>query len=204
MCDRWSGIAIKDYVASPKRTGYRAIHAFVPANDRIVEVQLRTARQNRWADEVESAADRLGFRLKDGEGPNELVRYLSEPRINSRLKRKEANQMKPFSMISRIFGATSARTSRHSSDERKGTSYFLVLFDARHGRLLSQQQILDSATAMRLFNEAEKRHADDPTIQVVMFSADSIEAVQATHPHYFKGPGLNTDPFGVKPVAAAH
>ena len=42
---------------------------------RMVEVQLRTADQNRWADEVELAGDRLGFRLKDGEGPTELVRY---------------------------------------------------------------------------------------------------------------------------------
>jgi ppGpp synthetase/RelA/SpoT-type nucleotidyltranferase len=42
---------------------------------RTVEVQLRTARQNRWADQVELAGDRLGYRLKDGEGPEELVRY---------------------------------------------------------------------------------------------------------------------------------
>jgi putative GTP pyrophosphokinase len=75
ILERWPGAAVKDYVARPKRTGYRAIHAFVPADEHIVEVQLRTACQNLWADEVESAADRLGFRLKDGEGPEALVRY---------------------------------------------------------------------------------------------------------------------------------
>jgi ppGpp synthetase/RelA/SpoT-type nucleotidyltranferase len=72
---QWPGVAVKDYVAKPKPTGYRAIHAFVTAGERVVEVQLRTARQNQWADEVESAADRLGLRLKDGEGPAELLRY---------------------------------------------------------------------------------------------------------------------------------
>jgi putative GTP pyrophosphokinase len=75
MTGQWPGADVKDYAARPKDTGYRAIHVFVPGGDRIVEVQLRTARQNLWADEVEAAADRLGYLLKDGEGPEDLVRY---------------------------------------------------------------------------------------------------------------------------------
>jgi putative GTP pyrophosphokinase len=73
--ERWAAAKIIDYVARPKPTGYRAIHALVSMGGRTVEVQLRTARQNRWADQVELAGDRLGYRLKDGEGPEELVRY---------------------------------------------------------------------------------------------------------------------------------
>jgi putative GTP pyrophosphokinase len=64
-----------DYVAKPKPTGYRAIHMLVPKAERLVEVQLRTARQNRWADEVEAIDDRYGFGLKDGHGPPPLLQY---------------------------------------------------------------------------------------------------------------------------------
>lgn len=72
--ERWPAVTTKDYVAKPKQTGYRAVHAFVLAG-RTVEVQLRTQSQNRWADEVEAAADRLNLPLKDGDGPDELLRY---------------------------------------------------------------------------------------------------------------------------------
>jgi hypothetical protein len=77
-----------------------------------------------------------------------------------------------------------------------------VLFDAKHGRLLAQRQITDPAIAMLAFNEAEERHSDGTGMQVLMFSADSIETVHATHPRYFREPGPDTDPFGLEPVAA--
>lgn len=72
---RWPAAKFIDYVVKPKPTGYRAIHVLIETDDRLVEVQLRTASQNRWADEVELAAGRLDIALKDGEGPEELVRY---------------------------------------------------------------------------------------------------------------------------------
>jgi putative GTP pyrophosphokinase len=72
---QWPTAKFIDYVAKPKPTGYRAVHVLIETEDRIVEVQLRTASQNRWADEVELAADRLSIGLKDGEGPEDLVRY---------------------------------------------------------------------------------------------------------------------------------
>ena len=54
-----------DYVAKPKPTGYRAMHVVVQQHDRLVEIQLRTYRQNVWADEVERWADALGFEPSD-------------------------------------------------------------------------------------------------------------------------------------------
>jgi hypothetical protein len=88
---------------------------------------------------------------------------------------------------------------------RDASSYFLVIFDTKRGMLVSETRIVDSAEAMNAFAEAERQHRATPDLQVVMFSADSIETVHGTHPHYFKGTaGPTTDPFGYKPVAAAH
>lgn len=74
---RWIDVVVHDYVANPRSTGYRAVHVVVKEDGRPVEIQLRTERQNFWADEVEAAAGRLGYQLKDGEGPDELLQYFA-------------------------------------------------------------------------------------------------------------------------------
>jgi hypothetical protein len=73
--DAWPEAHLIDYVATPKRGGYRAKHLIVVEQGCHVEVQVRTERQNVWADEVEKAADAMGHPLKDAEGPSDLVRY---------------------------------------------------------------------------------------------------------------------------------
>jgi ppGpp synthetase/RelA/SpoT-type nucleotidyltranferase len=73
----WNVRKIFDYVEEPKPvTGYRAVHVVVEREDRLIEIQLRTPNQHQWAIEIERAGSRLALpRLKDGEGPEELVRY---------------------------------------------------------------------------------------------------------------------------------
>jgi putative GTP pyrophosphokinase len=62
-------------------TGYRALHLMIAKRDRIsdedriVEVQLRTASEQRWSDVIMATGDRLGYSLKDGNGPDELLAY---------------------------------------------------------------------------------------------------------------------------------
>ncbi|MEH3033648.1 MAG: hypothetical protein PGN07_06335 [Aeromicrobium erythreum] len=58
--------------------GYRAQHIIVVRNGRAIEIQLRTQGQQEWADAVEAADTRWGFRgvnLKDELGPEELKEY---------------------------------------------------------------------------------------------------------------------------------
>lgn len=73
---RWEVVADLDYNAEPKATGYRAHHVVVRRDDRLVEIQLRTAGQHRWAETVESFSAATGLALKEGEGPPELLGYL--------------------------------------------------------------------------------------------------------------------------------
>lgn len=56
-------------------TGYRARHLIIAREGRLVEIQLRTTEQHRWAEIVASTGERLDCALKDGEGPAELVGY---------------------------------------------------------------------------------------------------------------------------------
>lgn len=42
---------------------------------RVVEVQLRTASEHRWAEVIMATGDRLGYSLRDGDGPADLLEY---------------------------------------------------------------------------------------------------------------------------------
>ncbi len=74
---RWGEDIVRerDYIANPKDIGYRAVHLVVRRDERRIEVQLRTDLQQIWADAVEAADSRLKLRLKDGEGPAEMLAF---------------------------------------------------------------------------------------------------------------------------------
>jgi ppGpp synthetase/RelA/SpoT-type nucleotidyltranferase len=72
---RWPHAKVMDYIASPKDDGYRSLHIVEKRDNRLIEVQLRTARQHEWAEAVEQALDWTGYDIKDGDGPADLRRY---------------------------------------------------------------------------------------------------------------------------------
>ncbi|MHB8469481.1 MAG: RelA/SpoT domain-containing protein [Gaiellaceae bacterium] len=71
----WGFERVYDYVEHPKESGYRAVHVSVLRSDRLIEIQLRTPWQQQWAAAVERAGARMGVSVKDGQGPDEILRY---------------------------------------------------------------------------------------------------------------------------------
>ena len=88
----WMVRELYDYVATPKTTGYRAIHVVVIRDERLIEVQLRTPGQHEWALDVERVGARLRVNLKDGEGPREIVDFF---RIGAELIALEESGVEP-------------------------------------------------------------------------------------------------------------
>lgn len=81
----WDIVRIDDYITSPKPTGYRALHAIVRRDGKLLEVQLRTRGGHEWAEAVDRTALRLDRRLghwphglKDGHGPPDLLEYFEK------------------------------------------------------------------------------------------------------------------------------
>jgi GTP pyrophosphokinase len=71
----WQIRRTRDYIEEPKESGYRAIHHDVKKNGRIVEVQLRTLRQDAWANQVEDDGRVLGTGYKFGFGAVDIHAY---------------------------------------------------------------------------------------------------------------------------------
>jgi putative GTP pyrophosphokinase len=71
----WTVTRFRDYVAEPKPDGYRALHLINRNRGRLIEIQLRTPRQDEWANRVERLARHFPG-LKVGSGPGELRDWL--------------------------------------------------------------------------------------------------------------------------------
>jgi putative GTP pyrophosphokinase len=71
----WTIIRVRDYIAEPKPSGYRALHLVVRRGGYPVEVQLRTVLQNAWANQVEEDGRQIGVGFKFGAGAAEVHAY---------------------------------------------------------------------------------------------------------------------------------
>lgn len=70
--------------------GYRAVHVIAAAEDNVVEIQLRTALQQAWAELSEKLSDLIDPAIKYGGGDNDLRDLLSETSLTVAVQ--EANE----------------------------------------------------------------------------------------------------------------
>lgn len=62
-----------DYIAAPRRSGYRGVHVVLEYGGRQIEIQLRTQVMHAWALAAEKYTQVLGLNLKqDGDHPVQL------------------------------------------------------------------------------------------------------------------------------------
>lgn len=71
----WSKSIVKerDYIATPKASGYRAVHLIVRRGGCPIEIQLRTVGQDVWANVVEKTGREHGMDFKFGAGDQRLL-----------------------------------------------------------------------------------------------------------------------------------
>jgi hypothetical protein len=101
---RWGSRAqLTDYIREPKTDGYRGIHIIERRDAKQIEVQIRTRRQQVWAEVVESwTQPAVDFSLKDGQGPEEVRRYFE--RNAQRLALEDAGEGADDTLIDEIAG----------------------------------------------------------------------------------------------------
>ncbi|WP_324189562.1 RelA/SpoT domain-containing protein [Nocardia cyriacigeorgica] len=102
---RWEDTAgrvkrVKDYIESPRDSGYRAVHLIVQYNDRSIEVQLRTRVMHEWAFTVETMTGRLGMDIKGGDGPPPVQDWFRA--VSQAMAYEERDQTVPAHLLHEI------------------------------------------------------------------------------------------------------
>lgn len=98
-------------------------------------------------------------------------------------------------VLQRLGGVRVPSWSRHEKiASRRGIQYFLITYDAQGEKIVSVADFTDGIEAERAYSVAEREQGRNG-YQVVLFSADSIESVKVTHPHYFTDRTSDTGTF---------
>ncbi len=201
---------VYDYVSAPKQDGYRSVHLvfkyrtkakkLTVYNDLRIEVQLRTRLQHAWATAVETVSTFTGQALKSNIGSADWKRFFAL--VGSAIAKREKRPSVPNTPI----------TSEESVTELKNLIQSLKIFSALEGwsatvRMVHPKKddhifllILDTkeftvqirgfhrknlGAASEAYLAAEKEHVDNPEIQVVLVSVESIQALRSAYPNYY-------------------
>lgn len=91
---------IWDYVAAPKDDGYRAKHLVAIKDDLLIEIQLRTRAQHRWAELVERFDRTHRLNLKTGRAGQETIELFAS--IAELLRLQENGELSDVDFIRRM------------------------------------------------------------------------------------------------------
>lgn len=200
-----------DYIKEPKPTGYRGIHLVYKYhsdskklkiyNDLKIEIQIRSKLQHYWATAVETVDFFTGQALKSNIGElswkrffilvsNEFARLEKQPLVpGAPIDENESKlELKSFSkQISALEGfqtATNIVTKVGSSPG--GDQLFLLqlnLDDKTIGVIgYSRDKSLE---ALEAYTQAEETNKDNPSMQTVLVSVDSLSALKKAYPSFY-------------------
>lgn len=65
--------------------------------------------------------------------------------------------------------------------------HFLLVYDLKRQELVARELFEDVDEAVRAYAARENDHLGDPTVEIVLIGADSLETIKHTHASYFDG-----------------
>ncbi|MEQ8258839.1 MAG: RelA/SpoT domain-containing protein [Alcanivorax sp.] len=200
----------KDYIESPKETGYRGIHLIYKyKNNRVnhydglqLELQLRTRLQHAWATSVETMGTFLNHALKSSEGPEEWLNFFGltgsafalyegcnpvpgyEALGEIETYEKVLSEAERLDVIDRL---QAFAVAAHSiTNDNQGGSYHIVILRP-HEKTVEIESFgkkkLPQANARYSDYESKIEAGDD--IQVVLVATGSIDSLRQAYPNYF-------------------
>ncbi len=65
--------------------------------------------------------------------------------------------------------------------------HFLLVYDLGQQKIVVQERFDDVDEAVRAYADKETEHLGDPTVEIVLIGADSLDTIKHTHASYFDG-----------------
>ncbi len=207
-----------DYITKPKENGYRSLHLVyrfrsdspkhLCYNGQRIEIQLRSRLQHYWATAVETYSTFSGEALKSNVGSEEWKRFfalvsstialtedsLTVPGVPTTMKeivpelRDLYVKLNVHNVLSGWSAATKWTKEETDKDIKKAELYLLVLDPEKFSVTIYPFKRRQLGEANAHYQSVEK---DNPKLQAVLVSVDSITALRTAYPNFF----LDTNAF---------
>ncbi len=200
----------KNYIESPKTSGYRSLHLVyryhsertTTYNGHLIEVQLRTRLQHAWATAVETAGAFLQQSLKSSEGEEEWLKFFTlvasafalqenrpavpgTPPDRNLLWEKIRERSKRLDAVARLQEYPLLIDSIDDLGTARGRPFFLLERRPDQGKFhIRAYRQGDQHRIFKDYLDAEKRVNDIEGADAVLVSADTIKAVRRAYPSY--------------------
>lgn len=196
----------RDYIKKPKDSGYRGIHVIYRYNGQkkeyshhSIELQIRSKVQHSWATAVEVVGTFTRQGLKASQGHEAWLKFfrlasIAFQDIENKSLTKNAGAAERLELIKYInilgvlpkLKAFAVSTRHLGRDKNNKDDYFLLVLEIDKSNIKVMrysQDHMDIAT--KKYAEFEKKYKDNPEIDVVLVSAESVHGLRKAYPNYF-------------------
>jgi hypothetical protein len=212
-----------DYIAEPKRDGYRSVHLIFkyrssarekrPWNGLRIELQIRSRLQHAWATAVETVDIFTAQALKTGGGKEEWRRFFllmaaaiagferrpscpECPEDPVQLRNELRAAERNLNVTSALRSWTEAMNVLPPRTTRDAGVYLLYLDAAEDIAEITGFTDAEQAKASEAYLATERLIRDKPTAQAVLVSAGSVQALRTAFPNYFADTRVFLDAVG--------
>ncbi|MBU0460865.1 MAG: RelA/SpoT domain-containing protein [Nanoarchaeota archaeon] len=202
----------KDYIAHPKKDGYRSIHLIykyysdkgkVDYNGLLVEVQIRSKLQHIWATAVETVDFFTRQAIKSNQGQEDWIDFFrlvssafakfedcptilgtpeDEKQLYSLIKQKEIE----LQVRAKMSHWTKSIKLFDNLKNKKNLHFFLLELDTIQEKLtISAYSKRQEQKAILDYSTAEKKIYGKREYDVVLVGADTVKDLKKAYPNYF-------------------
>ncbi len=197
----------RDYIASPKASGYRGIHLIYKYNGGKakfkgipVEIQLRSKIQHSWATAVEVVGTFTKQALKASTGEQRWLEFfqyasaefavLEECKVDKSLEgidtREELKKYAGLLGVDTKLNAFNVATRHLTRDDKNKEGYYILQLDLEGNRIsIMKFDKTQLETATNKYDDLEQENAGDSSKDIVLVEAQSLRDLKKAYPNYF-------------------
>lgn len=201
----------RDYIESPKESGYRSIHLIYKYQNKLapeyngllIELQFRTRLQHIWATAVETMGTFLDHALKSSEGPEEWLSFFALvssafaiiekcPKVpqfteldDNETFHRVLEEARNLAVVERFNAFRDAANTIIDDNSHQGGHHIVILDLENWSTTIKSYGRTRIEEANEEYSKVEERISEGENLQVVLVATSSLDALLKAYPNYF-------------------